>query len=151
MYSDNHHDLRGIVTAYLGANAGEASKAIFEKAKKEIIATKTALVKAISLVTMDKYLEIVGKDSPDVTQIVKSAVDVVDSYYIPLPNESINAGFARAKRESTAKLRSEATQLKYFSFKDFSIKKKKKAPAKKARSTNFDNVRVEKRKSAKNN
>lgn len=149
MFTDNQHDLRGIVSAHLGANAGEASKVTFETAKKELIASKTALAKAISLVTMDKYLEIVGKDSPDVPPMVKSAVAILDSYYIPLPSESINAGFARAKRESAAKLKSEAAQLKYFSFKDYGVRKKKKAPAKKARATNFDNVRVEKRKSIK--
>ncbi|SDZ94609.1 hypothetical protein SAMN05660420_00832 [Desulfuromusa kysingii] len=149
MFEDNHPDLRKIVNTYLGVDAGGASKTAFDKAKLEIISTKTALAKAIGHITMDKYLEIVGKDSPDVAQIVKDAVAMLDSYYIPLPSESINAGFARAKKESIAKLKSHASQLKYFSFKDYTVRKKKKAAAKKARSTNFDNVRVEIRKSVK--
>jgi len=151
MYTENHPDLRKIVDAHLGGNAGEASKATFEKAKLEIIFAKTALAKAISPITMEKYLEVSAKDSQEVTPGVKSAVDMLDSYYIPLPSESIDAGFVRAKKESMAKLKSEVAQLKYFSFKDYSVKKKKKASAKKARSTNFDNVRVERRKSTKNN
>jgi hypothetical protein len=61
---------------------------------------------------MGKYLEISGKDSQAVSLGVKSAADMVDSYYIPLPTESINAGFARAKKESIAKLKSEVAQLK---------------------------------------
>jgi len=151
MYTENHPDLRRVVNAHLGANADEASKATFEKVKLEIISAKTALSKAISPLTMEKHLEIVGLDSQAVPPGVKSAVDMVDSYFIPLPSESINAGFARAKRESIAKLKSEVTQLKYFSFKDYSVKRKKMASVKKVRTTNFDNVRVEKRKSTKGN
>ncbi|MCW8891876.1 MAG: hypothetical protein OQL18_00980 [Deltaproteobacteria bacterium] len=149
MYTDSHPDLRRVVNAHLGPNAGEASKAAFEKAKSEIISAKTALAKAISLITMEKYLEIAGKDSQTVAHGVKSAVDMVDSYYIPLPSESINAAFARAKRESIAKLKNEVAHVKYFSFKDYSVKRKKMVSAKKVRTTNFENVRVEKRKSTK--
>ena len=151
MYTENYPDFRRVVNTHLGLNTGEASKATFEKAKSEIIFAKTALAKAISLLTMDKYLEIAGQDSQTVVDGVKSAVDMLDSYYIPLPTESINAGFVRAKKESIAKLKNEATQLKYFSFKDYSVKRKKTASAKKVQATNFDNVRVERRKSAKGN
>ena len=146
MFTENHPDLRKVVNAHLGLNAGEASKTNFEKAKLEIIVKKTAISKAISLLTMEKYLEIVGRDSQAVAAGEKSAVDMVDSYYIPLPSESIDAAFARAKRESMAKLKNEVTQVKYFSFKDYSAKRKKTVSAKKMRSTNFDNVRVERKK-----
>ena len=117
----------------------------FEKAKSELISTKTALAKSIRLLTIEKYLEIVELNSHGGALDENSATDTVDSYFIPLPSESINAAFARAKRESIAKLKNEVAQLKYFSFKDYSFKRKKKAPAKKLRSTNFDNVRVEKK------
>jgi len=41
-------------------------------------------------------------------------------------------------------LKSEVAKLKYFSFKDY-CQKKKRVPTKKKRSTNFDDVQVEKR------
>ena len=52
MFTENHPDLRKVVNAHLGLNAGEASKTNFEKAKLEIIVKKTAISKAISLLTM---------------------------------------------------------------------------------------------------
>ena len=151
MYTDNHPDLRKVVNNHLGPNAGEATKTTFEKAKSEIILTKTALSKTINLLTMEKYLDIVGQDAQTLAPGVKNAVDMVDSYYIPLPSESIAAAFTRAKRESIAKLKQEIAQMKYFSFKEYSVKKKKMTAVRKVRTTNFDNVRVEKRKSPDGN
>lgn len=145
MYTDNHHELRNAVNAHLGLNAGEASKANFEKAKSELIFKKTAISKAISHLSMEKYLEIVGQDSQPVTPVEMSAVAMVDSYFIPLPSETIDGAFARTKRETIAKLKNEVAQVKYFSFKDYSVKRKKTGSAKKIRSTNFDNVRVERK------
>lgn len=144
MHTRDNDNLRKIVNSHLGTKAGEASKANFEKAKTELVFTKTALAKAISLLTIEKYLEIVEQGSQAAAG-ENSATDIVDSYFIPLPSESINGAFARAKKESIAKLKSEVAQLKYFTFKDYGFKKKAKAPAKKVRSTNFDNVRVEKK------
>ncbi|HKJ04273.1 MAG TPA: hypothetical protein VJ974_01650 [Geopsychrobacteraceae bacterium] len=149
MYADNHTDnhtaLRKDVNDHLGLKTGEASKANFEKAKSELIAKKTAISKAISLLSMDKYLEIVGQKSQSAAPVVLSAVAMVDSYFIPLPSETIDGAFARTKREAVAKLKSEAAQVKYFSFKDYGVKKKKSSAAKKIRATNFDNVRVERK------
>lgn len=147
MYRDNHPELRNAVDSHLGIKAGEATKVRFEKAKSELIAQKTAISKSISLLTMDKYLEIVGQKSPATSAVEKSAAELLDSYFIPLPSESINAAFARAKKEAAAKLRLESAQLKVFSLKDYSVKKKKKVAAKKIRATNFDNVRVERKRS----
>ena len=145
MHTRDNNDLREVVNSHLGPKAGEASNLNFEKAKSELIFTKTALTKSIRLLTIEKYLEIVELNSQVGAPGENSATDTVDSYFIPLPSESINAAFARAKRESIAKLKNEVAQLKYFSFKDYSFKRKKKAPAKKLSSTNFDNVRVEKK------
>lgn len=145
MHAPDNNKLRELVNSHLGSKTDVASKVRFEKAKSELMFTKTALSKAIGLLSMEKYLEIVEQDAQGVPAAEKSAADIIDSYFIPLPSESINAAFTRAKRESIAKLKSEAAQLKYFSFKDYTFKKKKKAPARKIRTTNFDNVRVEKR------
>lgn len=145
MYRDNNPDLRKAVDSHLGSNAGNASKEVFEKAKLELIFTKTALSKAINLITMDKYLETVdqkpeGQDSGDY-----NAAIFVESYFIPLPSESINAAFSRAKREAISKLKNEVAQLKSFSFKDYGFRRKKKVATKKKRTINFDNVLVEKK------
>ena len=148
MLEPNNDKLREVVNSHLGPKTGVAPKVIFEKAKSELIVTKTTLSKAISLITMEKYLEIVEQDGKGVSPIEKSANDMVDSYFIPLPSESINAAFSRAKKEAVSKLKNEVTQLKYFSYKDYTFKKKKKAPVRKIRATNFDNVRVEKKRSS---
>lgn len=145
MHKPDNDTLRKVVNAHLGANAGEASKPVFEKTKAELIFTKTALSKAISLLSMEKYLEIVDQDSKGPASDAQAAATIVESYFIPLPTESINGAFARAKKESVAKLKSEVAQLKYFTFKDYSFKKRKKVAAKKIRATNFDNVRVERK------
>lgn len=148
MQAPDNDKLRKVVNSHLGPEVSGASKPNFEKAKTELIFAKTALTKAISLLTMEKYLENVEQNAADLTPAEKNATDILDSYFIPLPSESINAAFTRAKRESITKLKGEASQLKYFSFKDYSYKKKKKAPARKIRTTNFDNVRVEKKRSS---
>jgi hypothetical protein len=147
MNTPDNDKLRAIVNSHLDLKASEASKPNFEKAKAEIIFAKTALTKSIAPLTMEKYLEITEQSSAGFASDQKVAVDYLDSYFIPLPSESINAAFTRAKRESIAKLKSEAAQLKYFSFKDYGFKKKKKTSASRIRKTNFDNVRVEKRRS----
>ena len=144
-HTDNHTAPRKDVNDHLGLKTGEASKASFEKAKSELMARKAAISKAISLLSMDKYLEIVGQKSQSVAPVVMSAVAMVDSYFIPLPSETIDGAFARTKREAVAKLRSEVNQVKYFTFKDYSAKRKKKGTIKKIRATNFDNVRVERK------
>ncbi|HEX9776608.1 MAG TPA: hypothetical protein VGA63_00530 [Geopsychrobacteraceae bacterium] len=145
MYKDNHPELRNAVNVHLGLDTGEASKASFEKAKSELIVEKTAISKTISHLTMEKYLEIVGQKSKVTAPLEKGAAEMVDSYFIPLPSESIDAAFARSKREAIAKLRSEASRLKVFSFKDYCVKRKRAVTAKKIRTTNFDNVRVERK------
>ncbi len=145
MHTPDNNALRKVVDSHLGSKASEASKPNFEKAKTELIVTKTALTKAISHLTIERYLEIADLSAQGVAPGEKSAADIVDSYFIPLPSESINAAFVRAKKESIAKLKKEVAQLKYFTFKDYSFKRKKKAPAKKIRATNFANVRVEKK------
>ena len=145
MHTRDNNALRELINSHLGSKTGEASKPKFEKAKLELIFSKTALNKAISHLTMEKYLKNVELDSTELPPVEKNATDIVDSYFIPLPSESINGAFERAKRESMAKLKNEAAQLKYFSFKDYTFKKKKRTPAKKIRTTNFDNVRVEKK------
>ena len=132
----------------MGQNAGDASKAAFEKAKSELIFTKTARSKAINLITMDNYLKIAEQKPEDLAPDVYDAANIVESYFIPLPSESINAAYSRAKREAISKLKSEIVQLKSFSFKDYSVQKKKKGSTKKMRTTNFDNVRVEKKRKA---
>jgi hypothetical protein len=148
MYTENHSDLRKIINFHLGPNAGDASKEVFEKAKLELIFTKTARSKAINLITMENYLKIVGQKPEELALGVNDAAAIVESYFIPLPSESINGAFSRAKREAISKLKSEIVQLKSFSFKDYSVQKKKKVSAKKMRTTNFDNVRVEKKRKA---
>lgn len=145
MYKDNHDELRKVVNTHLGLKTGEASKPNFEKAKSELVVKKTAISKAISLLTMAKYLVLVKQDSPELAPAEQSAVDMVDSYFIPLPSETIDGAFARTKREAVAKLKSEVAQVKYFSFKDYAVKRKKTGPAKRIRATNFDNVRVERK------
>lgn len=144
MHTDHSADLREVINSHLGLKTGDTTKSNFEKAKTELIFTKTALAKAISLLSMEKYLEVMELTAKEATT-ENSAIDIVDSYFIPLPSESINAAFSRAKKESMAKLKNEVAKLKYFSFKDYTFKKKKAVSAKKIRSTNFDNVRVEKK------
>lgn len=148
MYTDNHPELRSAVNAHLELTSGEASKANFEKAKSELIFTKTAVHKAISHLTMERYLEIAGQRSQEATPVEKSAADMVENCFIPLPSETIDAAFARSKLESIAKLKKQVTQLKVFSFKDYSVKRKKTGSAKKVRSTNFDNVRIERKRTS---
>lgn len=145
MYGHDNDKLRELINSHLGPKAAAASKTNFEKAKTELVFSKTALQKAINLLTMEKYLEIVEQNFQGPNPGENSATEVLDSYFIPLPSESINAAFSRAKRESIAKLKREVAQLKYFTYKDYSFKKQKKAPAKKGRTTNFDNVVVEKK------
>lgn len=145
MYTDNHPELRKAVNSHLGLKTGEATKTVFEKAKAELIHTKTAIFKAIGLLNMEKYLEIVGPKSQLASPLEKDAADMLDHYFIPRPSESIDAAFARAKRESIAKLKNQAAQVKHFSYKDYCVKRKKATPARKARATNFDNVRIEKK------
>ncbi|MDT8419759.1 MAG: hypothetical protein RQ754_04955 [Desulfuromonadales bacterium] len=145
MYTDNHPELRSAVNSHLGLKTGEATKTAFEKAKMELIHKKTAISKAINLLNMDKYLEIVGPQAQLATPVEKDAAAMLDDYFIPRPSESIDAAFARAKRESIAKLKNGAAQVKHFSYKDYCVKRKKAAPAKKVRATNFDNVRIEKK------
>ncbi len=147
MNAPNNDKLREVVNLHLGSKTANASKAAFEKAKTELVSNKTVLSKAISLLNIEKYLENVEQNFKGLSAAEKAATDMVDSYFIPLPSESINAAFSRAKKESIAKLRGEVAQLKYFTFKDYSFKKKKKAPSRKIRTTNFDNVKVEKRRS----
>lgn len=148
MYTENHSDLRKIINSHLGPDAGDASKTAFEKAKLELIFTKTARSKAINLITMENYLKISEQKPEDLDPGVNDAAVIVESYFIPLPSESINAAFSRAKREAISKLKSEIMQLKSFSFKDYSFQRKKKGSTKKIRTTNFDNVRVEKKRKA---
>jgi hypothetical protein len=145
MHRDNHPQLRDIVNSHLGLTTGEAPKTKFEKAKLEIIQTKTSISKAISLLNMEKYLEIVGKKTEAANSAEQGAVDMVESYFIPLPSETINAAFARCKRESVSKLKLLVAQVKHFSHKDYSVKNKKRTSTKKVRATNFDNVRVERK------
>lgn len=149
MNAPNNDKLREAVNLHLGSKTADASKTNFEKAKTELVFTKTALSKAISLLTIEKYLEIVEQNFAGVSPAEKEATEIVDSYFIPLPTESINAAYSRAKKEAIAKLKGEVAQLRYFTFKDYSFKRKKKAPARKIRTTNFDNVRVEKRRTTK--
>ncbi len=144
MHTNNNDALRKIVNTHLGSKTDKVSKQSFETAKTELIFTKTALTKDIGHLTMEKFLELVEQKSPEGAG-EKSAIDIVESYFIPLPSETINAAFSRAKKQSIAKLKGEVAQLKYFSFKDYGFKKKIKTSTKKTRSTNFDNVRVEKR------
>lgn len=148
MYKDNHPELRSAVNTHLGLKTGEASKPAFEKAKAELIFQKTAISKATGHISMEKYLETVKRVSQSEDHVEKSVIAMVDSYFIPLPSETIDGAFARAKREAVAKLKSEISQLKYFSFKDYGVKKKKKGAAKKIRPTNFENVRVEKKRTS---
>ena len=147
MHAPDNNKLREVVNSHLGSKAGEASKPHFEKAKSELIFNKTALTKSINILTMEKYLEITEQNALEGESGESKASGIVDSYFIPLPSETINGAFARAKRESITKLKNEVAQLKYFSFKDYGFKKKtkRKSPAKKLRTTNFDNVVVEKR------
>jgi len=151
MYTDNHNEnhtvLRKAVNAHLKLKSGTAEKPNFEKAKSELIAGKTVISKAINHLSMEKYLELVKQDTESLAPAEKSAVAMVDSYFIPLPSETIDGAFSRSKREAVAKLKQEAAQIKYFSFKDYCAKKKKKGTAKKIRATNFDNVRVERKRS----
>lgn len=145
MYTENYDELRRIVNSHLGIESGEATKAKFEKAKSEIMVEKTAFSKAISLLTMEKYLEINRQGPEQTTAVQKRTAAMLDSYFIPLPNETIDGAFARAKREAVAKLKKEVSQIKVFSFKDYSFKRRKKSAAPKGRPTNFDYVRVEKK------
>ncbi len=146
--NNNNNALRNIVKSHLGAKTETVSRPIFEKAKTELITTKTTLFKSINLLTFERYLEVTDQSIEEADHDEKNATDVIDSYFIPLPSESINAAFARAKKESISRLKSEASQLKYFTYKDFSFKKKLKTPGRKIRATNFDNVRVEKKRSS---
>ena len=136
--------LRKVINTHLGPKVTEATQPQFEKTKTELIFTKTALTKAISHLTMPRYLELVA-DPSEGTAAENNATSIVDDYFIPLPSETINGGFDRAKKESMAKLRNEVSQLKYFSFKDYGFKKRKKTSTKKKRATNFDTVRVERK------
>ncbi|PLX91926.1 MAG: hypothetical protein C0619_06875 [Desulfuromonas sp.] len=145
MYRENHTELRSAVNAHLGLKTGEASKENFEKAKSELILQKTAISKAVGHLSMEKYLEIVRQDGQSVARPEMSAATAVDNLFHPFPSETLDAAFARAKREAVAKLKNEVSQVKYFTFKDYCVKKKKKIAAKKIRQTNFDNVRVEKK------
>ncbi len=148
MHTPDNNALRKIVDSQLGAKAGEASKPHFEKAKSELILAKTTLTKAINLITFERYLEVADQSAQGASTAEKNATEMLDSYFIPLPSESINAAFVRAKKESIGKLKNQVAQLKYFSFKDYSRKRKKKPPIKKVRATNFDNVRVEKKRTS---
>lgn len=132
MHRDNHPELRDIVNSHLGLTNGEAPKTKFEKAKLEIVQTKTAISKAISLLTMEKYLAIVGQKAEAANPAEQGAVEMVDSYFIPLPSETINAAFARTKRESVSKLKLVVAQIKHFSFKDYSVKRKRTSAKKSA-------------------
>ena len=144
MNRPDNNVLRKIINTHLGPKVIEAKQPQFEQAKAELIFTKTALTKAISHLTMPRYLELV--DQPSAGDAAEnSATAIVDDYFIPLPSETIRGGFDRAKKESIAVLRNEVSQLKYFSFKDYGFKKRKKNPVKKNRATNFDTVRVEKK------
>ena len=145
MYTDNKPDLRKVVNSHLGLNAGDATREVFEKAKLELIFTRMALSKAINLITMENYLGIVGQKPEGLASGDNAAATIVESYFIPLPSESIDAAFSRAKREAISQLKNKVAQLKSFSFKDYSVQRKKKVSAKKVRTTNFDNVRVEKK------
>lgn len=139
--------LRAIVNSHLGTKNGESSKPKFEKAKSELIVANNALIKEIGHLTIEKHLALLEQSPQSLAPAVKAATDIIDSYFIPLPNESINAAFIRAQKEAVSKLKSDTAQLKYFSFKDYNFKKKKKAPTRKIRTTNFENVRVEKKRS----
>ena len=147
MNAPDNNKLREIVNSYLGVTKDVTSKPNFEKAKSELIFAKTALIKKVGQLKIDKYLAILDQSPQDSDPQDKAATDILDSYFIPLPTESINAAFIRSQKEAVAKLKREVAQLKYFSFKDYSFKKKKKAPTRKIRTTNFDNVRVEKKRS----